>query len=246
MAHYPDSRFKNLGETNVKVFWMILLGILPGFLFGEIITVNRIDTVKEWVDNETLCVLDLNDTLMQTADYLGSDTWAAKEIAREMKETGKTKGEIYEFFIPLWHTILIRSKTLPIEENTAEVILSLQERGIPLLGLTARYIEMAYPTHSQLQSIGIDLSKNTLYPYDKEIEGGFASKFIQGIVFVGLKNDKGETLFRFLDSIQYKPKRVVYVDDKLKNIESVRKVVEERGISYIGIHYTYIEENRQN
>ena len=77
-------------------FWMILIGILPGLLFGEIVTVNHIDKIKEWIDNETLCVLDLNDTLMQTTEYLGSDTWAAIEIAQEMKETGKNKEEVYE------------------------------------------------------------------------------------------------------------------------------------------------------
>lgn len=227
----------------MKKNWILVLFALPIFVFGEVVTTDSVKEMRKWADSDTLCVFDLNDTLMQTEEYLGSDTWAANEIAREMEQTGKTKMEVFESFIPLWHSILINAKAKAVEDSTAEVVRDFQAEGIPVIGLTARYTEMAYPTHDQLQSIGIDLSKNNLYPYDKEIEGGYASKFIQGIIFVGLKNDKGETLFRFLDSIGYHPKKLLFADDKMKNVESVRKAAEKRGVSFTGIHYTYVAEH---
>ncbi len=129
-----------------------------------------------------------------------------------------------------------------VENQTAGVIRQLQQNSNRIVGLTARYIEMAYPIIKQLHSIGIDLSLSSLSDLDHEIEGGFAAKYLEGIIFVGLKNDKGETLLRLLDQLHYQPKKVLFIDDKEKNLHSVRLTCEKRSIPFIGLRYAYMDE----
>lgn len=207
-------------------------------LVAEILETDKIATLLDIVDQDTLVILDLNDTLMGSVEYEGSDSWAKEVIQKEMQMTGLSKQAVYDYFVPKWHKILLSSPVKAIEPITSEVIAALQDKEVPMIGLTARYIEMAYPTHNALHSIGIDLAKSTIYATDIEIEGGYASKFIDGVVFVGLKNDKGQTLLRFLDQINYQPKRVVFVDDKLPNVQSVEQAMQTRQIPFTGMHYT--------
>ncbi len=220
----------------LKTIYLFLV-FLPTLIQGVILESDRIDVLLQHADNETLVVLDLNDTLMSTVEYVGSDTWAAKEIATEMDQSGKSKSQVYDTFIPIWHRILLGCTVKPVEEKTPEVITSLQKNGISVVGLTARYIEMAYPTIESLKSIGIDLSVGHWGGIDIEIEGGFAAKYIEGIIFSGLKNAKGDTLVRFFRQQGIQPVKVVYADDKLKHVHSVHTALEQMGIECIAIHY---------
>lgn len=224
--------------------WLLqicVIGLWTSSLFGEIIESNDIRDLLKYADPDTLFVFDLNDVLMEASQSLGSDHWADFEVKKQMKEKNLSKEEVLESFVPVWHKILLVSNAKPVEPTTVGTIRRLQKANIKLLGLTSRYIEMAYPTHSKLCSIGIDFTKTPVYPLDKEIPGGYAAKYIDGIIFVGLKNDKGLTLMRFLDLIQYLPKKIVFIDDKLKNVQSVEKAVTARGIPFIGLRYGYLD-----
>lgn len=119
-----------------------------------------------YADANTLVVTDLNHVLMETTQPLGSDHRAAYEVKKQMKETGATKLEILHKMVPMWHHILMESEFKAVESTTAGVIRKLQQQGNSVIGLTARYIEMAYPAVQQLQSIGIDLSLHSLSNLD--------------------------------------------------------------------------------
>lgn len=221
---------------------MAMTCLLVSCAYGDIIESRDIRDLVKYSDNDTLVILDLNNVLMVTAQSLGSDQWAGYEINRLMEKKQCSKAEVLETFVPTWHKILIASQVKPVENTTVGVIRRLQKSGVPLLGLTRRYIEMAYPTHQQLRSIDIDLARSTVHPHDIEIPGGHAAKFIEGIVFVGLKNEKGPTLLHFLDLIGYTPQKVLYIDDSMKNITSVAAAIESRGIPFTGIRYGYLDD----
>jgi hypothetical protein len=52
--------------------------------------------------------------------------------------------------------------------------------------------------------------------------------------------DKGQVLKAFLSKIpQYKFKKVIFIDDKVKNLKSVEKVCKETGTQFIGVEYSY-------
>ena len=67
--------------------------------------------------------------------------------------------------------------------------------------------------------------------------------FKNGILFVGDENtsydkaEKGYVLVKFLETIEYLPKKVIFVDDLLSNVSSVAAACKILGIEYIGIHH---------
>lgn len=216
--------------------------IFANSLFAEIHESCDIRDLLKFADEETLVVTDLNHVLMETTEPLGSDHWADHEVKRRMAAEEKTKLEVLHQMVPMWHHILMETGVKAVEPAAAGVIRKLQQQGNKVVGLTARYIEMAYPTVQQLHSIGIDLSLVSLSDLDHEIEGGFAAKYVEGIVFVGLKNDKGETLMRLLEQLQHSPKKVLFIDDKKKNLHSVEEACAKRDIPFIGLRYGYLDE----
>ncbi|MCH9611436.1 MAG: hypothetical protein SP1CHLAM42_15270 [Chlamydiales bacterium] len=221
---------------------LLLFTIFTLKLSADIHESFDIRDLLKYADENTLVVTDLNHVLMETMEPLGSDHWASYEVKKRMKETGETKLEVLHKMVPMWHHILMESEFKAVESTTAGVIRRLQQQGNLVMGLTARYIEMAYPTVSQLKSIGINLSLNVLSDLDHEIEGGYAAKYVEGVIFVGLKNDKGETLMRFLNQLEYQPKKILFIDDKEKNLRSVSIACEKRGIPFTGLRYGYLDE----
>ena len=219
-----------------------IFSVFGGCLSAEIHESFDIRDLLKFADEDTLVVTDLNHVLMETSKPLGSDHWAGYEVKKQMAETGATKLEVLHKMVPMWHHILMESKFKTVEVTTAGVIRKLQQQGNIVVGLTARYIEMAYPTTKQLQSIGIDMSRHSLSELDHEIEGGYAAKYLEGVIFVGLKNDKGKTLMRLLDQLGHQPKKVLFIDDKEKNLHSVAAACEKRKIPFVGLRYGYLDQ----
>jgi hypothetical protein len=216
--------------------------LISHYLLAEIHESFDIRDLLRYTDSTTLVVTDLNHVLMETVKPLGSDHWAAHETQRQMQESGEGNREVLHKMVPRWHHILMESEFRAVEPTTAGVIRRLQQEGKLIVGLTARYTEMAYPTIQQLHSIDIDLSLSSLSDLDHEIEGGYAAKLVEGIIFVGLKNDKGETLMRLLDHLDYQPRKILFIDDKEKNLHSVAAACEKHGIPFIGLRYGFLDD----
>jgi len=59
--------------------------------------------------------------------------------------------------------------------------------------------------------------------------------FKRGIIF---GCPKGDVLSAFLDHAQWKPKRIIFIDDFLEFVNSMEEMAEKRDIDFVGIHYT--------
>lgn len=60
--------------------------------------------------------------------------------------------------------------------------------------------------------------------------------FFKGIVFT--TTDKDKALGAFLNHCTLKFKKVIFIDDQQKNLESVEKITAKRHIPFVGIEYT--------
>ena len=56
-------------------------------------------------------------------------------------------------------------------------------------------------------------------------------------MFQGEGNDKGKTLVQFLKYMNLNPKKIVFIDDRAKNTESVCQALEELGIPHVEFRY---------
>ncbi len=136
-------------------------------------------------------------------------------------------------------------KAETVENNTAKLVKQLQNKGIKVMALTSRGVPMRDSTERQLNSVGINLKRNFLtnkeYTFD-EIHG-----FHNGVLALTPSTeksiDKGRLLNQFFEEIKYTPKKVIFADDFLMFIESVKNSLQEKhpNIHFEGLWYCKVD-----
>ncbi len=228
----------------------ILLVLFFSFAFPLFATLQECQRLREilpLIEQDTLVVFNINNVLTLAAQDAGSTPWAEEQIARIMQEKGVSKAHATNLFIPPWHDVLLATDVRLYDPEAEEIVSDLQHKGIKVMALTNRYIEMAYCTHRQLRSVGIDFAKNAPYPEDCVITGiESPAKYIEGIIFNGLINFKGDSLAAFIQQIPFKPKKVIYIEDKPKHLAQVGEKIAALGIPFTGVHFGALSAERQS
>ncbi|KKK55230.1 hypothetical protein LCGC14_3076640, partial [marine sediment metagenome] len=95
----------------------------------------------------------------------------------------------------------------------------------------------------QLDSLKIDLSKTAPKKENLYFKNGVLYK--KGILFAkGI--EKGRVLDQFLKKINFKPKSVIFIDDKLKYLDEVEKFCKKLKIKFLGLRYGYLDKKVNN
>jgi FMN phosphatase YigB (HAD superfamily) len=203
---------------------------------AKVIEMNKMEKVVALADQDTLLVFDLDNTIIEQDQMLGTIQWYYYMLDKLTSE-GNSKEQAVETADRLWTEINRKSGVHSVEINTPALVRMAQDDNIKVLGLTARAPEDIDISLGQLNSIGVDFSRHPVYAKRLIFKRKFKSAtYYQGILFVGYYN-KGMVLNYFLDRVKYTPKKVVFVDDKLKNVRNVDQALKERGIECLCIRY---------
>lgn len=136
------------------------------------------------------------------------------------------------------------SQFIPVENKTVAIVKNLQERHVPVIALTASgtTFEICRWRIGNLQQIGLDLSGSFLsqefcldqfyYFY------GCCPVFSQGILCAG-RVPKGQALTAFLDKVEWKPSKVIFIDDLYLNCMHVYAQLVSCGIPVQCYWYCY-------
>lgn len=194
-------------------------------------------------EDDNLGIFDIDNTLMESKSTLGSDQWFMKLMkfafaAAPSKETESLVIAIYHA-LHQYHTEMQN-----IELDAIQMIRELQEKNIPLIGLTARGKEISDATILQLKNCGIQFlfQKTQQEVFGITVDGvENAALYQNGIIFCsGLS--KGKCLQAFFDTIQWQPSHVVMVDDKLKHLCAIAETILPKGSQFDGIRYGYLDQ----
>jgi len=228
--------------------------LIKRLLFASIIFANihiqaiifESDNLKDiynYANKDTLVVFDMDDTLVSPPGYIGSSVWLEYEIANLQKK-GFSFDKALVFMLPTYFTI---HEFMHIDSigNCPEIIDTLQKKNLCTMILTNRSMPMVNITLRELKRLNIDLSINSLYKKDLDISIQYKAIFSNGVIFAA-SNNKGEILCLFLEKIGYTPKKIIFVDDKLKHVKSVEAATEKRGIEFVGIRYSLQDEYKKN
>ena len=234
----------------VKQFYFVILSFILSFygnlgvVFSEIREIKSMRQIEREVNRETLLVFDLDNTLIEPIQSLGSDQWYYY-LVRKYKEMDKMSEEkAYQKADEVWNKTQWLVEVESVEKTTPQFIQKLQRKGIKMMGLTARTFDISDVTMKQLKSVGIEFKK-AVYPKNLEFKLVDTAHYVQGIMYIGEQNDKGKVLVQFLKSIHYQPKKIVFVDDKQKHVTSMERALAELKIKYIGFRYGAADERVQ-
>lgn len=230
-------------KRGILIFnFLILIASFP--LFSEVREIKSMKEILKEVDSQTLLVFDLDNTLMEPVQSLGSDQWYYY-IIKKYKEADKLNDqEAYDKSDKVWNQTQWLIEVKAVEAITPEIIRNFQKRKIKMMGLTARTYDLSDITLKQLASVGIHLGQS-VSSQNLEFKLVDTAHFVDGIVFQGEHNSKGEVFVEFLKRVNLRPKKVVFVDDKQKHVNSMEKALGEAKIKYVGFRYGATDERVQ-
>lgn len=219
---------------------------------------------SDWQAQETMVFFDVNDVLIAPQDAALSKPYRADAIKRIKKIHGVEEAPrqsgvhavaqdpivVTETFMDIW----TKSTITLVDSEGPEAIDNLKREGFHVLGLTnaitgpmgALTDMVAYRTE-ELYRLGYhfaaDIGQDGLVLGDNPQVGNGRPVYQDGIIYTaGLP--KGPILDHFLNHIPEKPKRIVFVDDKASNLDSVAAFCHKNAIEFVGVHYTAADSPR--
>ncbi len=207
-----------------------------------IVEAQKICSVLEHVKNDdTLVIFDIDNTLVHTAQDLGSDAWAYWMVEQKLRQ-GMQVQDAIEYIFDLFNHVHEHIDVFPVEDQSVSVVHQLKELSIPTICLTSRPGSMIDRTQEQLKKVGfvlncpVGLNKAVTLHMNSRVE------MANGIICGGI-NDKGDVLSSIFDKLDYQsPNTVVFIDDKSSCVESIGKACSKGGIGYTGIRYGYLDQ----
>lgn len=220
-----------------KKLFSLSLCLVSSFLSADIIEIHQIDDIRPYIKENALYLFDIDDTLIHNPFTLGSGPW--RNWARSKIPKLNTSFNLFDAL-----TLYIANKApyVAVESTTANLIDELQENEHTVFGFTARGRSQWYTTdlegidrftQEQLQYAGIDFSRTRIPQELQQLEETY---FCQGIIFAS-HIVKGELLEYLLEEIEYYPSCIIFVDDRLDQVQSVEAAAEAAGIPFVGFWY---------
>lgn len=240
-----------------KKFIMTIL-ISPLTLLASIEQIHTIKDVAnyfETADDYTLGIFDIDETLLVPLD----PSFQKLNIEKHIEIITSIKsGLSLEQQDLLGNLALFASSSQLIESNEAPLLIqAIMKKNIRLMALTAamtKKFEEGYlpeARYIELKKNGIDFSdgfREIQYLCLSNLKSCHGSHpvFYQGVLCSNGDHKriegavtKGEALIEFLNSVSWKPSKIIFIDDKLYNLEEMEKTLKEfdDGITYQGLHY---------
>ena len=190
----------------------------------------------------TLLVLDIDDTLLTSDGFFGSDKWYEWQKTLPASDPGKVPC-LFDVISLNYETGGQRATQPdgPALVNAVQVDKLLLTSRNPLYrGGTLRTLQDAgYALPAPLGNADASLSWDF-----RKAPGARMSRVVydQG-VFMTTGQDKGLVLLDLLRRLGLRYDRVVLVDDGEKNISNMQNALRDAGIDYLGLHYTRVDKS---
>ncbi len=202
--------------------------------------------VEKYGAENVLFATDYDNTLAQTPTALGSEPWFEALI----KEKGH---ERYREIILLQLAIFHKYPTQLVQPEIPSAIREIQSLGVKTMLLTSRNRYFADITERDLKTLGIDLGKNTVpaanlpkRSFQLMPDNDRKVLFMGGMFFTaGLP--KGHALSSLLNTAGWKPKAVVFIDDREKHVHSIEETFgKSEDIETVTFRYGLTDEKLNN
>ncbi len=218
-------------------------------------TLAPIESAIQQADSETLVIFDVDDVLITAKDQILQP--AHHKFAQKLEESLESRHSEEEAQ-KLWSIIWLARVDELVDPQMVSLIKEAQGKGLKVMALTNAWTGM-FGNIPSIEDWRIKELESFGYTF-KDSWGNLASKtfvtlkpkdpkrfpvFKDGIVFTS-NLPKGEVLKVFLEYASLSPKKIIFVDDKLKNLKSVEAICQKAGIKFSGFEYTAVADRPQS
>jgi hypothetical protein len=223
---------------------IVLLGF-PLLLKAEIREIDQIAEILTEVREDSLVLLDIDETLIEMPIMLGGKAW--RSYAIDVLAATRPEDEAIKIHDKLTYFIVMHVPYRAIERSANDCFDVFRKRGAAVFGLTARgknyWYDMPSADGEELTILHLKQAG-----FNFEISSGLIDEtvfshpsFGRGIFFVYPLEDKGELILELFTKEKIRPSNVIFVDDKIENVHSVSHAFEQLQIPAIGFHYRHID-----
>lgn len=174
---------------------------------------------------ETLVVFDIDNTLIRQNQMIGTHQWGDYMAARAVRR-GVSVDEARQMQHQAFAEVQPSVAVVPVEESVRNVLNLLSQKSVAHFALTARAAVLKDVTRAQLKILNHSFAQS--FPEQKD-PAVLADYLNDGIIFSGA-TPKGELLKKIIDNSKTKFTKIIFIDDKLYNLESVEKSFEQSNI----------------
>jgi hypothetical protein len=211
---------------------------------GEIKETPTIEALLTSVDQDTLVVCDIDNTLFAPVQTLGTDEWFYYYFEK-LKKEGMGANQAVEKAKDLWIAIQSASDIATLEDKTPHVINQLQNDKFVVMAMSTRDVLYADVTLRQLLSCGINMKQAAPSFNTFTVEGVEKVLFRDGVLFTS-NTHKGKALFALLKQLHFTPKKIVFINDKTGPLKEVEEIAEPQGVKFLGFRYSKADDRVKN
>lgn len=239
-------------SKHISLLIIAIILLQANVSFAKIIETSDPSVIRKkmfTLTEKDLLTFDVKGVIYTPKDQILSPDHVAKfreEIRKIALEHGNAEAHRLEGIVLLNYEPVLVDSTIPaiIEEAKA--------RKVKVLALTSGKTGLVgnIKTRENLRSkrlkkLGIDFSSSFKMKYmflDSQTQKGVDlpySLYKNGVIFTS-RRPKGEILEKFLEKVDFKPGKIMHVDNRFKKIKQVESFCQKDGIEFIGIHFTKV------
>lgn len=214
--------------------------------YGKYFETKDITSLLPLLDKQTLVIFNIDNTIFRTKTLFGSPEWAMHLIHQEMNK-GNSREMSAKKCYPIWMKAQKYADVVLLDKKILTVLKEVQKKTCGFIGLTSRHPSAAEITQWQLNKFGIDFARSRFSLYSFISSYKHPTLFRQGILFSNESNQKGEVFAAWMEQIRTQinqknmVKKIIVIDDKERNLQSMAKAAEYLGLEFVGLRYSAIE-----
>lgn len=212
--------------------------------YAAIIDIQVAEEIRIHADHQRLIIFDIDNTIIEPVQELGREEWFYHRYKTYLS-AGMPREKALERAQAEWTAVQHITSVRLVEPHIAKLIQELQDKKLPIIGLTQRPASLAHTTIRQLKGLGVDLTltaphQNEIYFLTpSEVSAGLVFK--NGILFTG-GLCKGESLGKLLKQFNKRPEGILFIDYKAKHLVEVEKYCVRENIPFTGLRYSYLDD----
>jgi hypothetical protein len=238
------SFIKEKRRTSFLLFFGLLL---PTLLRAEIRETTRIAEVFSEVRPDSILLMDLDETLIESSIMLGGKAW--RDYAVNLLKTTYSQQKIQALRDKITYWIAKRVPCSAIESNIHIFLDQLRDKQIPVFGFTARGKKhcntLPCTDGEELACLHLRQAGYNLEVFPTSFSDVFLShtSFSKGIFFAKSPfEDKGSLALEIF--AQVSPAHVLFVDDRMDNVYSMDRAFAKLNIHAICFYYPHVDLHR--
>lgn len=208
----------------------------------EITDFKVINNLLPNIDKDTLVIFDVDEVLIMPTDEYRLTHPFRRELVKDIQSRLSLEEQKILFSI-----IMLKQTMRLVDMEIIDLLNKLKEYKIPTIALT-KFLTGKIGNISKVEDLLfknlalLNISFQDLTPFKNEIKlhgmhGNSGIPFLKDGVIMTAMIDKAKVLKSVFTRMSYFPRKIIFIDDKLDNLQSVQNFSINSQIIFQGFHY---------